>query len=212
MKFFVYVLVLSYCILGCPSHSFKEGEIRVGHIVINEVLYNLPEGRDLEEWVELYNNSDHIVNLKGWTIDDRDTHRFEFRQDLNLSPGQYLLCFTNEEHGKLSPGKENKDVLGVSYQTASGKPLNLQIWNNDGDEILLKDATGIIIDYIEFGDPDRKGRDPQPDKVAWQGNIPTPPPGYSIALFPNGYDMNSSANWGFRTPKDVTPGGENFSK
>ena len=209
MKFILYVLVIGCCVFGCPSESFREGESRVGRIVINEVLYNLPEGRDLEEWIELYNNSKRQINLKGWTIDDRDTHRFTFHEDLVLMPGQYLVFATNREHVNISFEYQSQVIRVIAYQTTRGNPLNLQIWNNDGDEILLKDNQGTIVDYIAYGNPLGSGRDPQPAGAEWQGNIPTPPPGHAIALFPNGYDRNTSAHWGFRTPEQITPGQEN---
>lgn len=199
------------CLLvGWPTEIFRDGGFRVGYVVINEVLYNLPAGRDLEEWIELYNHSDLPVNLRGWVIDDRDTHRFEFQRDLLLQPGQYLLFVTNAEHVQFAPERHRPDIHIVAYQTASGRPLNLQIWNNDGDEIVLYDAQGQIVDYIAFGDPAGTGRDPDPPDADWTGEIPPPPPGYSIALFPNGYDRNSSANWGFRAPEHITPGQANF--
>lgn len=203
--------VFAFCcgLLGCPADSFREGDTRVGHVVINEALYNLPEGRDLEEWVELYNNSDETVNLKGWVIDDRDTHRFEFLSNLFFAPGEYLLFFTNAEAMQRSPVKKNDSARVMSYQTAGGKPLNLQIWNNDGDDILLIDNQGTIVDYVEFGELQGKGKDPCPENAVWQGTIFTPPPGFSIALFPNGYDMDSSENWSFRSPEQLTPGAEN---
>jgi hypothetical protein len=203
------VLVICWVMFGCPARCFKEGSARVGHLVINEVLYNLPEGRDLEEWVELYNNSDQRINLNGWSLDDRDTHRFEFEHDLIIQPGSYVLLFTNREQGAAWVGQQPENLLLAAYQSASGKPLNLQIWNNDGDEILLKDANGHIVDYIAFGNPNGSGRDDHPSEAHWQGNIVTPPPGYSIALFPNGYDLNSSANWDIRPPDDITPGAAN---
>ena len=210
VKLLLGLLIISRVVFGCPARLAHEGELRVGHVVINEVLFNLPEERDLEEWVELYNNADRPVNLKGWTLDDRDTHRFEFQNDLILMPGQYLVFFTNAEHTKQFSTLESQGVLSVAYQTAGGNPLNQQIWNNDGDEILLQDENGTIIDYIEFGEPGGDGRDPTPAGAVWHGYIPIPPPGYGIALFPNGYDLDSSANWGFRAPQELTPGAANF--
>ncbi len=200
----VTIILLLIC---CPARSDRERVFRVGHIVINEVLYNLPKGRDLDEWVELYNNSEHSVNLRGWALDDRDTHRFTFPDDLSVAPGEYVLVATNAEH--LSLMTTQPDYVVVAYQTATGRPLNLQIWNNDGDEIVLTDSSGQIVDYVAFGNPDAPGRDPHPTQAAWQGNIPTPPPGYALTLFPDGYDMDSSVNWSFRPPDQISPGKRN---
>ena len=207
MKVLIFVAVIMLLVVSCPATSDRERVFPVGHIVINEVLYNLPEGRDLEEWVELYNNSEHIVNLRGWTLDDRDTHRFEFPDELPVAPGDYVLVATNAEH--LDVMTTQPDYAVVAYQTATGRPLNLQIWNNDGDEIVLSDPSGQIVDYIAFGNPDAPGRDPHPIQAVWQGNIPTSPVGYALALFPDGYDMDSSINWSFRPPSQITPGKRN---
>lgn len=202
-----FTIVLLLLLAACPAVSDREWNFPVGHVVINEILYRLPAGRDLEEWVELYNSSDQRVNLRGWTLDDRDRHRFTFADDLVLAPGAYVLVATNAEQAHLLT--EQPDCACVAYQTAAGRPLNLQIWNNDGDEILLTDAEGRIVDYVAFGNPAGPGRDRHPEDAQWDGNIPTPPAGYSLALFPNGYDMDSSANWSFRPPDALTPGGRN---
>jgi hypothetical protein len=211
MKFFVCVLLLCFGILAFQSDSFGEDKARIG-VVINEVLYNLPMGRDLEEWVELYNNSDRTIDLEGWIIDDEDRHRFSFPPGIKLSPGQYLVFFTSKEYAQRSPVREKEDVVLVFYQTKNKEFWTRQIWNNDGDAILLKDAQGTLVDYIAFGNSDGKGRnkgDLQPEDVGFQGNIPTAPPGYSIAIFPNGHDTNSATDWEIRASEDITPGEEN---
>ena len=48
-----------------------------------------------------------------------------------------------------------------------------------------------------------------PKQAGFQGNIPTAPPGYSIAIFPNGHDTNSATDWKIRASEDITPGEEN---
>lgn len=75
------------------------------NIVINE-LY--PDPSSGEEWIELYNNSDEVVNLDGWAIEDLSgsTNRFDLgpidipaRGYLLLLKTQTGITFNNDQDG-----------------------------------------------------------------------------------------------------------------
>ncbi len=68
----------------------EEGEEE--KIVINEILPN-PKGADKEEWIEIYNASDHKINLTNWKIDDKEgeSKPYQIPEGIFIEPGQFLV-------------------------------------------------------------------------------------------------------------------------
>ena len=47
------------------------------HVVISEVMYNPADSLESgKEWIELYNPTDHAVNISYWTIMKKDDNVF----------------------------------------------------------------------------------------------------------------------------------------
>ena len=108
-----------------------------GDVIINEFMCDpspvvgLPE----LEFVEVYNRSNKIFNLQDWQLGDNST--FGTVQDGWLLPGQYaVLCTTT-----------SVDSFPQSVGVSSFPGLN-----NTGDDIILKDNTGLVIDKISYTD------------------------------------------------------------
>ena len=107
-------------------------------VIINEIFPqpddegNLPNA----EYLELYNNSNKILNLDEWIISDGTTTG-EI-EEVILFPGDYLiLC--DEESKSLFNGFG--DVAG------------LIVWpslNNTGDNIMLKNNSGDLVDSVNY--------------------------------------------------------------
>jgi hypothetical protein len=93
-------------------------------ILINEIVSNPMDG---EEWIEIFNPGNTIVDLNAWTIEDR-TGRDTVLEGIIL-PGSYMII--EDPNGTL---------------------------NNDGDDVILKDPNGQIIDQVSYDeDPPGKG-------------------------------------------------------
>lgn len=91
-------------------------------MVINE-LFPDPVGEDKKgEWLELFNESDKIVNLSGWRIEDAGGKVF-FLDNFIAKPRDYLIF----------DYKATKIVL-----------------NNGGEKIFLYDSGGKLIDKAEY--------------------------------------------------------------
>lgn len=100
-----------------PSYSFD--------IHISEFMPN-PVGSDEEgEWIEIYNNSDKVVDLSGWKIDD--------------------------EEGGSTPFTINKNTLinPKDYLVFKRPQTNLAL-NNDADEVRLFHPDGVLIENISY--------------------------------------------------------------
>ena len=90
-----------------PDRSIVFNEVQPGdagtfwcEIVINEILYHpSPNRPDPNEpaptWVELYNRSDHAVDLTGWQLTDGIA--FAFEPNTILAPDAYLVVASDTD-------------------------------------------------------------------------------------------------------------------
>ena len=70
-------------IIGVEINEFRND------VVINEIMYNPANSEP--EWIELYNKSTKIINLKNYSVaDERDTVRV-VEKSVSLNPGEYFV-------------------------------------------------------------------------------------------------------------------------
>lgn len=107
-------------------------------VVINEVLYD-PDGSDTGyEWIELYNNSNLIVNLQDWTIEKAGTSFglvYTF-PNINIEPNGFLLI--------------GEEFVPDTDLTSS---LVFQNGGSESDGIRLTSADGLYTDTILYDSP-----------------------------------------------------------
>ena len=98
-------------------------------IVVSEIYPN-PFGRDNREgnyeWIELYNNSDEDVNLKGWQIDD-------------------IL----KKGSKAHIIKEDKMIKARSFAVFENVQTKIML-NNSGDEVNVLWPDGEVVDSVRY--------------------------------------------------------------
>jgi len=159
---------------------------QAGEIVINEILQNpLTGGQD---WVELYNNSDKVFDLKDWQMANFDNDTIANFKTINkhflLLPNDYVVL-----------GKDSNFVKNNYPSAVSGKFLYAELpsYNNDSGSIyLIYNST--IIDKVAYNN-------------AWQFALLDNNDGVSLErIDPNGPSSKQS-NWhsaaesiGFGTP------------
>ncbi len=110
-----------------------------GDIVITEIMQNPDAVYDSDgEWFEIYNNSDHDIDLNGWIIRDLDTDSHTISSSVIISPGQYLVLGRNAD-------KATNGGVDVVYQYSN---FNLA---NGADEIQLLLPDGETeIDRVQY--------------------------------------------------------------
>lgn len=150
------------------------------NIVISEIMYNSPEtGTDTLEFIELYNKSVTNINLLGYTFTSGVVYTFP---GYNLGPGEFVLIAVD------SVAFEN--VFGVpAFQWTEGA------LSNGGEIITLSDASGNVVDMVDFSDG---------------GSWPSAPDGggSSLVLCDPEADNNDGANWqAASTPVGVSVAG-----
>ncbi len=68
------------------------GAIAYGELLITEIMYNPTALSDSDgEWIEIYNNSDHVINLQNLVLERDDINRFTIPDPIDLAPGAYFV-------------------------------------------------------------------------------------------------------------------------
>jgi hypothetical protein len=106
-------------------------------IVITEIMYN-PAGKDTLEFIELYNKGGVPVDLNGYAFTKGITFTFS---SYTLNAGAYVVVARYSEFAD--------PFFGITtFQWTSGE------LDNNGEKIVLTDASGIIVDSVEYEDND----------------------------------------------------------
>ena len=101
---------------------------------------NAEEGKEaLGEFVRIANVSDQSLDVSGYSIADRDGHRYEF-PSAQLRPGYVLTLVTGE-------GRDRRDHAGpvtLYWNRRAG------VWNDRGDTAYFRDPKGEVVDRFEY--------------------------------------------------------------
>lgn len=119
-------------------------------VIIHEILFDPPDGllgdsnRDgrrsskEDEFLELFNTGNSIVDISNWHISDPLSIRHVFNDNSFIYPMSTFVVF-----GGGSPSFSSFD-----WQIASTENLSL---NNNGDVVSLYDIDGVLVDQVEYG-------------------------------------------------------------
>ena len=108
-------------------------------LLINEIMSNPnpPVGLPSVEWLELYNRSNKVINLEGYTLRDNSS-TFATLPFYLLRPGEYLLIAGTAAAAQM---QGFGPILGLSpFPTL----------NVSGDDLILRDAGNRIIDVVFY--------------------------------------------------------------
>jgi hypothetical protein len=153
-----------------------------GDVIITEIfadpspVIGLPE----LELVEIYNRSTKFFDLNKWKLGDASSDGTV--QTSILAPGEYrVLCAT----------------ASVPSFTGSAGVTSFPSLNNAGDDVVLKDTNGIIIDKVSYTD-------------LWYQNTVKKDGGYTLELINPTLICSSSTNWvASNSASGGTPGAQN---
>ncbi len=110
-----------------------------GDIVITEIMQNPNAVYDSDgEWFEIYNNSDHDIDLNGWIIKDLDSDSHTISSSVIITPGEYIVLGRNAD-------KATNGGVDVAYQYSNFNLAN----GADEIQILLPDGT-TEIDRVQY--------------------------------------------------------------
>jgi len=111
-------------------------------VIINEINYHSSDEFDVEDWVELYNTTDEIINLENWEFkDEMDDHIFIIPSGIFIFPNDYLvLCKNSVLFISFFPNVTN--FIGEFGFGLSGGGEPIRLFNSDGE----------IVDFVDYDD------------------------------------------------------------
>ena len=179
--------------IAISSHfEFPETEPRV--LVINEIMYEPLLGQN--EWIEIYHRGASPIDITRWKLSDRPT-----------SSGSNSFTITNGS-ALVQPRKfvviaaDSTILAQFSYLASLGPDVHLFILNrsgglglnNDGDDVILRDAAGRTIDSISYS-------------PSWHHPDVIDPKGRSLERINPDLSSNDKRNWSTSpSPSGGTPG------
>lgn len=154
-------------------------------VIINEINYSSNADFDPGDWIELFNVSDHGINVSGWVIkDDDDGHDFTMPEGTVIDTHGFLVvCRNREKFSNLFPSVEIADGE-MDFGFGSG-----------GECIRLFTADESLMDRVCYENDDPWPGDPN-------GEGPT------LALLNTLGDNANPANWR-SSVNHGTPGAKN---
>ncbi len=166
---------------GYDAFAAKIYDVAPLALVINEVMA-FPNGSANEEWVEIYVNEGGDVG--GYDLHDQDTHTITF-PSFTPAVGEYIIVVTGDGVDQLATSPY---VIYRNY--GSG------YWNDDGDDVVLRDPSDNCIDYMAYDDG--SDIDPPPAGCSWSSSSranPQSPQGTSVSLISDGADTDQASDW-----------------
>ncbi len=105
-------------------------------LIINEFMY-APDSPE-PEWIEIYNGSDKIINIKNYSLADNNDTVLVVGDSILLNPGEYFVIAADSTIHNFY------NVLsGIAYK-------NFPSLNNTGDKIILLDSLNRTIDSLQY--------------------------------------------------------------
>jgi len=134
----------------CPddqdnSNNLASTEAKIGFpnaaIVINEIMYRPSAGQ--AEWIELYNPGNEPINVQQWQFSDAHIdNRITLSDTSMIIAGlDYLIIAEDSTIFYSFP-----DIIAQVFIPPQGFPA----LNNSGDQIVLYDLIGTIIDQVRY--------------------------------------------------------------
>ncbi len=139
-------------------------------IVINEIFADpapavgLPE----KEFIELYNNSNKVIDLTGYTFSDASSSA-TLPAGFMVPGGYLILCAEADTNAFKSFGA----VMGLS---------SLPSLNNSGDDLSLRSSTGLLMHSVSYSD-------------TWYNNAFKEYGGWSLEMIDPDNPCAESSNW-----------------
>jgi len=112
----------------------------VSGIVINEINYKSSIYYESQDWIELLNIGDSIVNLSNWCLrDENNSNSFYFNSNINIKKHEYLIiCADSVSFKNIYPNVDN--IVGE---------INFK-FSNDGELIRLYNSSMYLVDSVRY--------------------------------------------------------------
>ena len=134
-------------------------------VVINELMASNTKGLadpqgDNDDWIELHNVSDYVVNLSGMYLTDNQNNprKWQFPDDIQIAPGGYLIVWADED-GNAEPGlhanfklsRNGETVMLVDTDQRGNQVLDVIKFNVQAEDVALGRAPNGTGDFKPLG-------------------------------------------------------------
>ena len=145
----IFNLVAILCLVLTSVHAGN-------YVIINQVMYDSPWNEKVTtrpyshgEFIELYNAGTSNVNLEGWTLmGEGSTEKLIMPSGVNIPAQGYLVIAYRYSQ---APEYQLSDLFALP--TDSNSQIYYQskiVLSNSGESIILKDATGMVVDSLYY--------------------------------------------------------------
>ncbi|MHC1635664.1 MAG: phospholipase D-like domain-containing protein [Candidatus Methanospirareceae archaeon] len=152
----VYILImLTLFFLFSPITTPKATCYSNSRLLIAEVYPNGLTKGDLEEYVAIFNPTRHPVDVEGWSLTDGEGEIVFPKVIIQPKGTIYVTRSASVFKEKITPIRGIFPDFEYGYDS-DATVRNMQgraiLLRNEGDEVILKDARGRVVDVVIYGD------------------------------------------------------------
>ena len=138
---FLFCFDIALLVVFYPKNSLADSQ----QVHFSEIMWAGSSVSTADEWIELYNESEEVVDLSGWSIfDDVKSEEMLAITDGQIAPKGHFLIANNTEDHQFEKGKS---VLNIAPDVV-GSSVSL---NNSNFKISLKSADDQTVETVGDG-------------------------------------------------------------
>lgn len=138
-------------------------------LAVNETINADPAG-EYDDWIELYNTGDSIVQFDGLYLSDDEENplKWALPTGQGIDAGGYALFWADDDDGVGDSGAPSQGDRHTSFNLSSEGEMLMLTYTEDGDSVQ--------VDAIDFGrqQPDISAARVPDGSLTWEYGAPTP--------------------------------------
>lgn len=121
-------------VLNATYTTLNPGELAINEIMAQNTSTVTDPAGQLEDWIELYNNTNHTISLDNLYLTDNPANlqKWQFPTGLTMEPNSYLTIWADEDL--------EEEGLHADFKLSAS-----------GESVILSYPNGTIVDEIAFG-------------------------------------------------------------
>ncbi|MBN1971456.1 MAG: CotH kinase family protein [Candidatus Delongbacteria bacterium] len=137
----IYISVLNNSLKkGFSLNDLLSNNNNSAGLVITEINYKSSSSFDCEDWIEIYNNSNELIDLERIRVSNMSNSFFySFEENSFLEPYSYVIVCKNLVSFNNQYSTEEIDVFEADISLDS-----------EGDDLILVDDFGNLIDFVPY--------------------------------------------------------------
>ncbi len=174
---------------GFSDTEKTENTISSWGLRINKVYYDVANDKGVEgdnEWVEIYNQTNTALDISGWEICDNNSCDSIPSSSVISSEDFAVISASNSTWGYWEIPSEVVKIVLSDAEIGNGL-------HNDADMLILKRPDGVIIDQMNWGNPDTAWNNY--NENVWNPGAIDVAEGNMLGRNPNGYDTNEASDF-----------------